>query len=117
MPARIDSPRKARRRALPGTRERIVHRHHDFKAGSAQVRKNGLGGRHNLLERLNSAKEIQAFPLIFFRRTWLDSARIWEDLGSALKNQGSAPPSRNLGLSPCKRLQNAPQDKPLPHGL
>jgi hypothetical protein len=117
MAAQIDSPRSARRRAPPGVRERIVRPHHDFKAGSGQEGKKGHGGRHNLLKRLNSAKETQAFPLIFFGRTWPDSAGIWENLGSALKNQVSTPPSRNLGLSPCKGLQNAPQDKPLAHGL
>jgi hypothetical protein len=32
----------------------------------AKKEKNGLGGRRNPLKRLNSAKEIQGFPLIYF---------------------------------------------------
>jgi hypothetical protein len=35
------------------------------------------------LKRLDSAKEIQAFPLIFFGRALLDSASIWVNLASA----------------------------------
>jgi hypothetical protein len=54
-----------------------------FRAGSGATNKKGLGGRRNVLIRLDSAKEIKGFSLAKFGRALLDEARIWLDLGSA----------------------------------
>src|SRR5271155_2450205 len=56
-------------------------------ANRAGERKNALGGPRKSLIRLDSDKEIQAFPLVGFGRAWLDLAQfgpIWIPLGFSL---------------------------------
>jgi len=48
--------------------------------GKRRTNKKGPGGPRNPLIRLDSAKEIQGFPLLDFGRALLDEARIWLDL-------------------------------------
>jgi hypothetical protein len=95
MAASISSPRATKSARAAGRRRGPnPHRSDDFISPSkAQERKNGLGGWRNSLETLNSAKEIQGFPLIVFGRAWLDLARfgkIWLWLGKTKLTQASA---------------------------
>jgi hypothetical protein len=48
-----------------------------LSGGKRRKEKKGLGGRRKPLIRLNSAKEIQGFPLLDFGRALLDEAQIW----------------------------------------
>ena len=59
-----------------------------FEAGSGAEIKKGPGGRRKPLIRLDSAKEIQGFSLLYFVRALLDEARIWLNLGLAWKKFG-----------------------------
>jgi hypothetical protein len=70
-----------------GAARPIVRGNFDQHGERAKQRKNRARGRHNPLKRLNSAKEIQGFPLIFFDRARLDSARAWPNLELAWENQ------------------------------
>jgi hypothetical protein len=58
-----------------------------MRADRAGKRKNTLGGPRKSLTRLDSDKEIQAFPLVGFGRALLDLAQfglIWIPLGFSL---------------------------------
>jgi hypothetical protein len=50
-----------------------------YKAGSGPKMKKGAGGRRNPSQKLDSAKEIQGFPLIVFGRAWLNLAGFGEN--------------------------------------
>ena len=55
------------------------------EAGSGAKRKKGPGGRRNALITLDSAKENQGFPLLYFGRALLDEVRIWLNFDLPLK--------------------------------
>ena len=69
-----------------------------LRGGKRRTNKKGPGGRRNALIRLDSAKEIQGFSLLYFGRALLDEARIWLNLDLAWRRGigGSGlPPARD----------------------
>jgi hypothetical protein len=50
-----------------------------LQGGKGRHSKNGPGGRRNALIRLDSTKEIQGFPWLYYLRALLDKARICLD--------------------------------------
>jgi hypothetical protein len=75
------------------------------------------------LKRLDSAKEMQGFPLLEFGRALLDEARIWLDLGLAWKKFGlnSRGWKSFITLAPAflpsPRSWQTPKEAPLPRRL
>jgi hypothetical protein len=70
----------------------------------AKKEENGPRGPRNPLKRLDPAKEIQGFPLIYFGRAWLDSARALLNFGLAGENQ--------IAVIPCPALGCGRKDMP-----
>jgi hypothetical protein len=102
MTASILSPRAIRSARAAGRRPAAnPHRFDDFIAlREAKKEKNGLAGRRNPLETLNSAKEIEGFPLICLWPGLAQFGQIWENLDFAWQNQiGARLRGRRAALS------------------